>query len=381
MEKWNAFVIECSAENASRKAAQIEALQISNERRIPDFVYLTHTPQPNSQIFGKLTLLVAVLADDDEALRVRSQLLDLALTLGEFWDRTRQEIGQILVARPPGDQTAAGHTDTDNSASHSRRALLSSLISVFDYGEHQERSLSRAFFLSRNAKDVARVGAKSHYIMYRYSTQIPEIVRTYLSIKPELMDDERIVFQFQNEYLSPRTTIKRRARGALIPIRDAINFIGLDFEFSSPQDHEDFVGGVNIISTSMEEITVDNYFIPAIQISSSLTWRPIISRCALVHTGITHDDAESEKVCRASSAGILRLGAKEDDEAELINSDLVRIFQSAGRAMPEQGFLPLASRIRMAINGRPHWDRDRADLGSAGVRRAVGPEDGGLPRR
>ena len=148
------------------------------------------------------------------------------------------------------------------------------------------RLISRHFFMhpDPDASRDLEFNDQSFYVCYRYSESSGQIVKSFLVINsPAYSDNDAFTFVHIHKTKSGRGEVKRISRGALIGFDDAFYFLGGSAR--SLKGTMDKAMGFKMMSLPVDSFVIDQTLLAGMFLSTSLQWKPVVGKIALVHLG------------------------------------------------------------------------------------------------
>lgn len=385
--EWNRLLSSMPAPSTrNTRRAKAETLQLG-EHDIPRFAFLENLPRQPMRT-AKLALLVAHRAEQLESQPYPGRLLyesgvDACDCLTQISDYLRGDQTALTdtpdEAVAPVDNTEQGTGAAelvDKALAKAKDGDLEALVvgairATMQVDKTELQRIQQRFF---DARDLTSVSSdRSYYVAYRYSTQHPEIVRTFLVIDgPKLSGVD--AFSFVHFYESPKKRIKRITRGMLLGFEETYYFVGGTAKVLRGKDDKgrpriDRPSGLKVIAIPDAQVRTDEAIPAGIYLSNSLSLQPIVGRIALLHLGYMSDIGE----LRDSE---VRPGIVQGPEQ--LSNDLRKFSELPNVSLPGK-IADVAEEILGKINNLPQCDRRRSDLQSVGIIRALLAEDGQEP--
>jgi len=297
-----------------------------------------------------LMLFLVSELDQREDLYASSDIMASSGNMRHLVDITADFIGtedvKSLYREDGGTNISAAITSVSN-------ALRSSL---------DGSSLFRVLFGIREDDDV---GDSSYYAVYRYSTRLGEIVKTFLAIQTPKASVAKC-FSFAHIYPSVARQ-KRVSRGAVLGFDHCIHFVG-----GSANQTRQGSGrneGIKVIAIPTGTSNPLAYWLMSgVFLSNALAWQPIVGRCVLVHLGFK---SQLKQEIRDDHLNITVLKNRQDVRADLETLDTkVKFLERLDKSISE-----VEEFVLDKINNMPAVDRGQ----TAGLLRSLGVEDGREP--
>jgi len=360
------------------------------ENDIRRYVFLENEPRNPRRKAALLALLAAHQLHSGIDGRSNRRLVQVALDATDFVTPIREylktkdpstlgEQTRLLTAvqqeEPPHSAGTVGQSLGKKTISQAEvEGLVSSALrDLLKVDPDDQKNIARWLFDETDSTNIQAMKERSYYTLYRYSTHIPEIVKTFLVITSPALSGLGS-FSFAHIYMSKRNRLKRIARGTLITFQRSIYFLGMSAQVRSGRGLDtlgrpkiDQPEGLKVFAIPISEAQSGFDLLPAVYMSNSLKWHPIVGRLAMVHIGFESTVGPLSDANPAVQPAILL-------SPEALADDLRKILALGGPQSKENP-AELAKKILIKINNRPHCDRDLAGRDTAGVQRALFPED------
>jgi hypothetical protein len=333
-----------------------------NEHTIKRFVFLTH--KPDRRIAGLLSLLATHVIEQDG--RIGHRPIKSAIDGADF-------VSPIKTFLSTRDPASLSQPQTEADPRAQLNSALRTLLKI-DHPDDQ-KNIARWLFKETDIRKLLSKPEKSYYAVYRYSTQIPEIVKTLVVIASPAPGGSDC-FSFVHFYISKRNNVRRTTKGTLIGFSESIYFVGMSASvLTDPlgRTNIDYPQGLKVIVIPRSEPQTSDDLLAGVYMSNGLNWSPIVGRIALVHIGFESVIGPLSDARDEVRPAILRgPDALEDDLRKLCTIPKSRL---AGSDVAD-----LTQKTLIRINNRPHCDRHRSEIAVEGVIRALQPEDEQTPR-
>lgn len=338
-----------------------------NENAIRRYVFVENNPRDPNRMAALLTLLAVHEINRhggvDGSSRRLAQAAQNAVDFIEpilVFLKTREPSSLNLGMPTPGLEAMA----------------LKSLRALLKVDPEDQDTIARWFFREPDASKLLSTNERSYYSLYRYSTQLPEIVKTLLVIESPALSGLGC-FSFTHVYLSKRDKVKRISRGTLVSFPQAIYFLGMSAPVLRGRDplgrpNIDKPQGLKVIVVPASEAQNGYDLLAGIYMSNGLRWNPIVGRIALVHIGFQSVVGSLSDANEEIKPAIL-------DGPDALVDDLRKISSIPRSALADESVIDLAKRTLIRINNRPYCDSDRPNLPIEGIMRALQSEDEQIP--
>jgi tetratricopeptide (TPR) repeat protein len=246
------------------------------------------------------------------------------------------------------------------------------------YLELKEASNSHSahnfFFGASNAYSQGGTDDISYYVMYRYSTQRCEIVKTFMVILPPLLN-KTSGLTYIHRYQMQTENQKRVTRGAILTYESCMHFMGwartetrhhtsggIEYEMGN-------IRGIKLIALPIGGMNAQHRLISCVFLSHGAAWQPIVGRASMVHIAYK---SQLEREISDADVELTLL-----DKAEYIKDDLKRIYERLGIKKKEADIERAFRYVERAINNLPECDRKRGS--EENTLRALTIEEGRPP--
>jgi hypothetical protein len=211
----------------------------------------------------------------------------------------------------------------------------------------------------------------SHYVMYRYATRRAKIIKSFLTILSPKVNGYGC-YSFTHVYGGsltkdgrPTKDSKRIARGPLLGFQHSIYFVGSAGLTEGPITLKN--QAIKAFALPHTVFVPDYRLLTGALLSTSLSWRPIVARCAFVHLGF-----RSKK--GAIDDEFVKIRFMDSNELEKDIKEVCTVCQ-----VPKDYFAEdPAIYVRKKINNCPDADRT-TKVEADGIVRAIAVEDGHKP--
>ena len=343
-----------------------------NENTIRRYVLLENEPRQAKRLTALLALLAAhEIGKVDGVEGSQNRLVKSGRDVSEFIE----PISNYVTTRDPStlaqspDYGRLGGAATERMAAKSLRALFSAQ-------SEDQRNIARWLFARLDGREVMSFEERSYYVLYRYSTQSPEIVKTLLVIdSPALSGLD--AFSFTHIYQARPDIAKRITRGTLICFPQAMYFVGMSANVLWGLDplgrpKMDHPQGLKVFVIPTTEAQTKHDLLAGVYMSNSLRWDPIVGRIILVHIGF-----RTEVGSLSDAVPELRPTVLAD--ARALERDLLTLTSIPKCSITREGVPDLARRANIRINNRPFCDSAGPTVAADGITRALQPEDEQIP--
>jgi hypothetical protein len=370
--EWNRLLGLMGAKgNRATKIALDSGIEI-NEHTIQRYVFLRHEPHDPKRMAAQLALLAAHYVERAEGINSEThRLIKSARDAAEFIEPIRNFLTTRNLSFLNHDPNAI-HSRNNNAERTAAQALRALLTTDAD----DQKNIARWLFGQLDADSVFKFQDRSYYVLYRYSTLTPQIVKSLLVVDSPALSGLN-AFSFTHVYLARRDTAKRISRGTLVSFPHSIYFVGMSAHVLRGLDQlgrakVDIPRGLKIFVVPASEAQTDSDLLAGIYMSNGLRWNPIVGRIVLVPVGFR------------SVVGSLSDAQKEIRPTvlpgpEALEEDLRKISSIPNCAVTEGRVADLTQRALIRINNRPYCDRDRPDVVVEGIMRALQTEDEQIP--
>jgi hypothetical protein len=348
-----------------------------NEHAISRYVFLKNEPHDVKRTTALLALLVVHEIERGGGAEVSTQrLIKSARDAVEFVDPINSYVRNGDISSLKQQAVTKGANEKDLSAQDLEGLANSSLRTLLKVDPDDQRNIARWLFRETDIRKLFATPERSYYVLYRYSTQTPEIVKTFLVIDSPALSGLNC-FTFVHIYGSERNRVRRITRGTLVGFPQSIYFIGMSAHVLRGRDplgrpNVDQPQGLKIMVIPASETQGSSDLIPGVYMSNGLRWNAIVGRIALIHIGFQSVIGELSDTDSAVTPSILH-------GSDAFQEDLRKICAIPRSAVSNENVADLAQRTLIRINNRPFCDRDRPDIAVEGVMRALLPEDEQTP--